>query len=222
MRNTPRKNAVPADKRLWLVVALIVLAAAYVLARPTVERWLGIDLPALVEEDQRVGQSGSDGPDRDAGESGTRRSGMPNPGEDTVRQRPDEFELEQIGRDTWRSPAGLVYTMGPNREHRIDHILRHSLDDPDRPGAHGVFLPGDRISVLQTIDDAWLRGRAGGRGVQRSNEEGKTVLTVDLGRTIGYVGGRDGAGDEHPETTRLKLVVDGDRVITAYPTWPRR
>ena len=208
MRNTPRKNAIPADKRLWLVVALIVLAAAYVFARPTLERWLGIDLPALVEEVQRVGQGGDNGSEVGAGEP--------------VRQRPDGFELEQIGRDTWRSPAGLVYTMGPNREHRIDHILRHSLDDPDRPGAHGVFLPGDRISVLQTIDDAWLRGRAGGRGVQRSNEEGKTVLTVDLGRTIGYVGGRDGAGDDHPETTRLKLVVDGDRVITAYPTWPRR
>jgi hypothetical protein len=220
MRRDSRKNPIPPDKRLWLAAGLIVLAVGYVLAQPTLERWLGIELPSLVDHGNREVQ-----PQGDGSNAATTESGPSNPssaGENGTERPSGDFNMEPIGRDAFRSPAGLVYSMGPNREHRIDHILRHAVDDPDRRGPHGVFLPGDRNSVLQTIDDAWRRGKAGGRGVQRSDEDGRTVFTVDMGKTIGYVGGRDGASDNHPKTTRLKLVVDGDRVITAYPTWPRR
>ena len=49
------------------------------------------------------------------------------------------------------------------------------------------------------------------------------VLMVGTGEyTTGYVGGTAGARQHHPGTHRLKLVLDGNRVITAYPTWPPR
>lgn len=222
MRRDSRKNPIPPDKRLWLAAGLLVLAVGYILAQPALERWLGIELPSLVEQGNRDAQPEGNGSNTATAESEPGPSVPSADGDSGAGRASGDFKLEPIGRDAFRSPAGLVYTMGPNREHRIDHILRHAVDDPDRRGPHGVFLPGDRDLVFQTIDDAWRRGKAGGRGVQRSDEEGKTVLTVDMGKTIGYVGGKDGARDNHPKTTRLKLVVDGDRVITAYPTWPRR
>jgi hypothetical protein len=47
-------------------------------------------------------------------------------------------------------------------------------------------------------------------------------LTIDMPDRIGYVGGRDGKREGHPPTHRLKMILEGDRVITAYPTWPAR
>ncbi len=124
--------------------------------------------------------------------------------------------LKDAGREVYISPAGLRYTRGSEEGHRLKHIERHLKDIPDRPGKHGVF-DGDMAQVLRWIDDAYTRGQRGAKGVRKREEDGRTVYEVPFTKPIGYVGGRDGKRDKNPDAKRLRLVVDGDRVITAFP-----
>lgn len=106
--------------------------------------------------------------------------------------------------------------MGANREHRLDHVLRHAEDDPSRP-VHGVF-EGSREEILQMIDEAWSLAQKGGRGVQASESDGQSEYTVRLDRNTGYEGGQSGKRNNHPRLQRIRLVVqDGNRIITAFP-----
>jgi hypothetical protein len=114
--------------------------------------------------------------------------------------------LKDIGKEVYVSPAGLRYTRGSEEGHRLKHLERHLKDDPDRPGKHGVF-DGDMEQVLRWIDDAFARGKRGAKGVRVRDEDGRKV----------YIGGRDGRRDKHPEARKLRLVLDDDRVITAFP-----
>ena len=123
------------------------------------------------------------------------------------------------GGEPYRSPAGLVYTRGSAQGHRLRHVLEHAADVPDRPGSHGVFQSNDLSEIVALIDEAYERSRQG-RGVQRREEEGRTVLTVDMGRTVGYIGGQSGNRRGRPKAKHLRLVLDDSRVITAYPIVP--
>ena len=124
--------------------------------------------------------------------------------------------LKDTGREVYVSPAGLSYTRGSAEGHRLKHIEKHLKDIPDRPGKHGVF-DGDMAQVLRWIDDAYTRGKQGAKGVRKRDEDGRTVYEVPFTKTIGFIGGRDGKRDNNPEAKRLRLVVDGDQVITAFP-----
>ncbi len=124
--------------------------------------------------------------------------------------------LKETGNDVYVSPAGLRYTRGSEEGHRLKHIERHLKDDPKRPGKHGVF-EGDMPQVLRWIDDAYTRGKQSAKDVRKYEDDGRTIYEATFSKPIGYVGGRDGGRAKNPEAKRLRLVLDGDRVITAFP-----
>jgi hypothetical protein len=54
-----------------------------------------------------------------------------------------------------------------------------------------------------------------------SNPTGQaTGYIVDMGQTIGYVGGQIGGSIGNPATTFLQVVLNGNSVITAFPMIP--
>lgn len=123
--------------------------------------------------------------------------------------------LRDTGGDRYVSPAGLLYTPGSAEGHRIEHVRRHTEDDPGRPGSHGVF-DGGIEGALKTIDNAYVRAKEGTR-TTKQEEDGRVVYTVDMGKRVGFVGGRDGGRRNKPMARRVTLVLEGNRVITAYP-----
>jgi hypothetical protein len=126
-------------------------------------------------------------------------------------------QLREIRSDVFESTAGLVYKRGGAEGHRIDHVLQHAVDDPDKP-VHGVFR-GDRETILALIDEAYqIAQERGPPDVTREQDGNRTAYTIDLGRDIGYGGGQSGARKRNPPLSHLKLVLEGKNVITAYPT----
>ena len=123
--------------------------------------------------------------------------------------------LKDLGDERYVSPAGLMFTRGGAEGHRLDHLERHTVDDPQRPGKHGVF-DGGMEGALATIDRAYERALTGAK-TTKEVEEGRTIYTVDMGSRVGYIGGRDGNRQNKPMAQRVKMVLDKDRVITAYP-----
>lgn len=123
--------------------------------------------------------------------------------------------LREVSRDRFISPAGLQYAPGSAEGHRLEHLRRHTKDDPGRPGSHGVF-DGDMEGALRTIDRAYDRAKKGQRTTKKV-DDGRTIYTVDMGGRVGFVGGRDGGRKRNPMARRVRLVLEGTRVITAYP-----
>ncbi|QDT06976.1 hypothetical protein K227x_54000 [Rubripirellula lacrimiformis] len=123
--------------------------------------------------------------------------------------------LKEVSPNRYLSPAGLLYTPGSAEGHRLEHLRRHTKDDPGRPGSHGVF-DGDMEGALVTIDRAYERAKKNQRTTKKV-DDGRTIYTVDMGGRIGFVGGRDGKRKRNPMARRVRIVLDGDRVITAYP-----
>jgi hypothetical protein len=126
-------------------------------------------------------------------------------------------ELKKIGPDAWISPAGLKYQgRDPEGRTRVDHVLRHARDIPDRDGSHGVFDGGPN-AVFGVIDEAW-------RNVEKTKlrptlEGDRSLYTVPMGRRVGYLGGSAGASRGHPPLTRIFLVIETGtkNVVTAFP-----
>ncbi len=138
----------------------------------------------------------------------------------TIEAKPQDSNLRygilrEISRDRYVSPAGLLYTPGSAEGHRLEHLRRHTLDDPKRPGSHGVF-DGEIEGALKTIDKAYLNAKEGKR-TTTSEEDGRTIYTVDMGGRVGFVGGQDGGRKRNPMARRVRLVLEGNRVITAFP-----
>lgn len=123
--------------------------------------------------------------------------------------------LADQGNERYLSPAGLLYTRGSQEGHRLKHLERHIEDDPSRPGSHGVF-DGGMEGALAAIDLAYTRAKSGVKTTVEE-EDGRTIYTVDLGKRIGYIGGSEGRRRKNPMARRLRLVIDQNRVITAYP-----
>ncbi len=123
--------------------------------------------------------------------------------------------LKDLGDQRYVSPAGLLYTRGSAEGHRLDHLERHTVDDPNRPGKHGVF-DGGMAGALKTIDRAYERAKTGQRTTKQI-EEGRVVYTVDMGGRVGYIGGQDGNRTKKPMARRVRIVLDQQRVITAFP-----
>jgi hypothetical protein len=103
-----------------------------------------------------------------------------------------------LGGDVFRSPAGLIYRLGPS-EHRVTHVLLHSFENAGKR-RHSVFARGE--DVLSLIDQAWLKRVSASRSDPH-------LWIIDMGRVIG----RDG------ERKMVLIVVPrSKRVVTAYPT----
>jgi hypothetical protein len=123
--------------------------------------------------------------------------------------------LKDLGGDRYVTPAGLMFTRGSAEGHRLEHLKRHTEDDPSRPGKHGVF-DGGMEGALKTIDRAYERAKTGSR-TTKEIDQGRTIYTVDMGSRVGYIGGRDGNRQKKPMARRVRLVLDQNRVITAFP-----
>jgi hypothetical protein len=124
--------------------------------------------------------------------------------------------LTDLGRNRYQSPAGLVYGPGSEEGHRIKHIARHLEDQPTRPGSHGVFK-GDMRAFLVAIDDAYTRAKKGAKGTTKKEDEGSVVYEVTFEKAIGFIGGEAGGRKKNPAAKKIRLVVRGDNVITAFP-----
>lgn len=131
---------------------------------------------------------------------------------------PAHGNLTQVRPGVFESTAGLIYGPGGSEGHRIDHIMRHTDDDPARP-VHGVF-DGDREEILALLDDAYRLALERGPPVQVERDGARTVYTIDMKRRVGFVGGETGRRDGHPDATHIRLVLEDRNVITAFPVRP--
>ena len=120
------------------------------------------------------------------------------------------------GSESYLSPQGLRYTRGSQEGHRLKHLERHLADQPNRPGKHGVFQ-GDMLQVLKWLDDAYARGKRKARGTRERTEDGRTIYEVSFDDVVGYIGGQVGKREGNPQCKKIRLVVEGNRVITAFP-----
>ena len=125
-------------------------------------------------------------------------------------------QLTDVGNNVMLSSAGLRYTPGSQEGHRLKHVLRHDNDQPSRPGLHGVF-DGDADDLFAVIDEAYLLVKQRSPQVQSKREQNRMVHDVNLRRRIGFVGGQEGRRKGNPPATHVRLVLEDDRVITAFP-----
>jgi hypothetical protein len=131
------------------------------------------------------------------------------------------------GIKTWESPAGLKYgpDPSPNFGNRIQHVLNHAKDIPNRPGKHGVF--DGREEALHLTDEAWRKVLSGDSNVirtvnpARGNVPARDVYLVPMNKRTGYVGGQWGNANGLPEATHLRLVIENGRnVVSSFPVIP--
>ncbi len=208
--STERRSIGSSHPRKWVWTAvLIACLAAYVLGKPYLERWLGRPLPSLTGTVANVEP-------RAGAEQGTGTEPSTVPNEQATTKR-GTFPPDTIGNQPLTSPAGLVYGIGPNREHRIGHVLRHLQDAPER-AVHSVFM-GDKYQVFAWIDDAYIKLQQRDPRVVTDERQGnRRQITIDMGQVIGFEGGRRGRESGHPRLTHLRLILDDNNlVVTAYP-----
>lgn len=131
-----------------------------------------------------------------------------------------ESQLTRLSNDVYESTVGLRYTAGSQHRHRLKHVMSHARDAPGRPGKHGVFTVGGQDEIVALIDEAFVLTQHGGPRVRQRTDRNRTIWTVDMQRPIGYVGGQYGNRHGRPSTQHLRLVLEDNRVITAYPLVP--
>lgn len=128
---------------------------------------------------------------------------------------PELGQLTKAPSGELRSTAGLIYGRGSRDGTRLKHVMRHAEDDLSKP-IHGVF-DGKQDEILALIDQAYLMAKKGSNNVTSSKQRDRTVYTIYFSKRIGYVGGQKGKQKKNPICKELSLVLEGDRVITAYP-----
>ncbi|MEM9478552.1 MAG: hypothetical protein AAGA58_02700 [Verrucomicrobiota bacterium] len=131
--------------------------------------------------------------------------------------KPKPFKLKPTGIDTWTSPAGLVFKgRDPRGLTRLEHIMRHAKDYPDRNGSHGVF-DGDAKTIFMLLDEAWNVAQR--KGVRPKVEDDRVAYSIPMSRRVGYLGGQTGKKKGHPPLHSVFIVLNrGTReVITAFP-----
>lgn len=131
--------------------------------------------------------------------------------------KPKPFKLKPTGKDTWTSPGGLVFKgRDPKGLTRLEHVMLHAKDNPDRIGSHGVF-DGDAKAIFMLLDEAWELTQT--KGIRPKVESGRVAYTIPMNRRIGYLGGRAGKSKNHPPLQNVFIVMNrGTReVITAFP-----
>ena len=240
MNTNPRSKNPLGKKSKAGGIAVLVLAGIYSLAAPQLNKKFGWDLPAIASDAQgnvRLAEKDSSKPvnrgpltDRMSDskssntsglESSSRTEGETQPADSSLKKSGDDSAdllygiLREVSADRFISPEGLLYTPGSAEGHRLKHLERHIKDNPSRAGSHGVF-DGEMAGALKTIDRAYQRAKKNQK-TSKEVDDGRTIYTVDMGGRIGYVGGRNGKRRRNPMARRVKIVLSGNRVITAYP-----
>lgn len=124
-------------------------------------------------------------------------------------------DLVEISPDVFKSTNGLIYGPGSKEGHRLKHVMQHASDNPNKP-IHGVF-DGDQEEILKLIDLAYAKVKQNSRDVSNSPSGNRNAYTVDMKKRVGFVGGKTGKKRNHPPCYKISLVLEGDRVVTAYP-----
>lgn len=127
-----------------------------------------------------------------------------------------EDYLKEVGKNRFESPAGLIYKPGSEEGHRLKHIERHLKDIPDRPGSHGVF-DGSMVEFLIAIDDAVTRAKRKLKGTSMEEDDGAMVYEASFDKPIGFLGGETGKRKKNPKVKKMRVVIQDDAVITAFP-----
>jgi hypothetical protein len=199
-----------AQKKLGTagLLGLVVAAVIYlVVIQPWVATRFGVTLPTLVDISEPPASSPA----------------PPSAKTEKPQRHVEGGELSDVltetGRDTYRSAAGLRYTRGSQHGTRLAHLMSHTRDESDRVGQHGVFDSDDPATVVRLVDEAYVKALAGEDST--SDREGdQTVYLIDMKRRVGYVGGQSGNRRGKPAAHYIRLVVQGDRLITAFPVRP--
>ena len=203
-------SRIPWRRIIPIALALIVIGYSY--SRPTLERWFNVSLPALTDQNQRHNAGDNTPSSSPSSDGGGYKVTLPTDANST-----GKFALKEVGRDRYETPAGLLYTMGGGGEHRIEHVMRHAKDQPSRP-AHGVFIgDGDQDTVLQIIDDAYSLAKSKSPRAKYESSQGKDKYDVDMQRKVGFDGGKKGQRNNHRSLNKVRMILDGNRVITAFP-----
>jgi len=226
----PRKGG--KSPRFFLIAGGLIVA--YLLLQPVLRNRLGISLPgyggqgAVTKNDVGVefpvspGASGKSAPkfaDLDFPEISLPTATKTQTDKPNNKPATQAGTLRELGRGALKSPAGLVYTRGSREGHRLKHVMAHSRDNPNRPGQHGVFDANEQSDVVALIDEAYGFARAGKR-TRTKKDDRRLIHTVDMGRRIGYVGGQSGNRRRKPAARHIRLVLEDERVITAFPLIP--
>jgi hypothetical protein len=211
------------SKKTWqskaVGIGILVLIVGYVLFRPSLEKWLGVSLPSITNSNQQADNPNDNNSNTDPkpndGQSGNSNSpnGSPNGGSSDGSEGPLLTKLQDGGA---KLQSGLVFPGSRNGETRLEHVMRHDDDQPNRSGMHGVF-DGDETDLLEVVDEAYEMILNKSPRVRAKKEGARTVYDVDMQRRIGFVGGRVGAERRHPAARKVRLVLEGNKVITAYP-----
>lgn len=124
--------------------------------------------------------------------------------------------LVKISRDVWKTRGGmLIAGTDYDKMTRLEHIMRHTIDMPQRP-IHGVFII-NKAQVIELLDETWGRIQSGSlKGDERS---GKIAYKYDTGRVIGYLGGKKGRDQHNPRLKQVRIVVKKNKpeVVTFFP-----
>jgi len=188
------------------IVGLVVVAAAYLLLQPMLERSLGVDLPGFNDFTGVVSTE-------------PKEESLPPSSAETPSDNDLERILQASRPEIYVSPAGLRYTRGSQHGHRLKHLMAHAQDQPDRPGQHGVFQSNNVTEVVALVDEAYRLALAG-KNTHIEEEGNRTIYTINLGRQIGFIGGESGNRRGKPAARHLKLVLEGKNFVTAFPYRP--
>lgn len=200
----------------WAIVLLLAVGG-YLFAEPALESRMGVDLPGIHTPGDSSIENTPQVPDDSSGNRKPSRSdSSPTAGSDLQTL---SAGLEQIGRETYQSESGLVYARGSFHGHRLKHLMSHAKDNPTRQGQHGVFDETQPEELLRLVDEVYLEALEGNY-TDKDSERGREIYTVDLGKRIGYIGGESGNRRNRPPARHVRLVVDGEKFITAYPIRP--
>ncbi len=131
--------------------------------------------------------------------------------------KPATVKLQPIGKEAWLSPAGLRYQgRDPDGLTRVEHILRHTRDIPERDGPHGVFDGGQDVAFA-VIDEAWQIATE--KKLRADVEGDRSSYSVRMGRRVGYLGGQTGKLRGQPPLDRVFIVFETGtkNIVTAFP-----
>ncbi len=214
----------PRTKSIASTILIAVLAIAYISLKPQLEEWIGTPLPPVAEvaqqsqPDKPQGPAAGTDPDTGSSESVTatdqnsNRSGEPQ--QQSNQSKPKKLGILTPEGRNFRSSAGLIYGPGSRDGHRRKHVLKHAEDDLSKP-VHGVF--DDKEAVFALVDEAYQKVKSRSDDVSTTSEGRRTSYVVKMRRRIGFKGGRNGKRDGKPPLNRLKLVLEGNEVVTAFP-----
>jgi len=211
----------PRTKSIASTILIVVLAIAYISLKPRLEEWIGTPLPTIADGARQNQPDGPQSPTADAGRTsapsetgrGNNKPVQPDQ-QQSITTEAKQFGVLTAEGPNFRSAAGLIYGPGSRDGHRRKHVLRHTEDNLSKP-VHGVFE--DKDTVFALVDEAYQKVKSRSDDVSTKQEGRRTSYVVKMRRQIGFKGGRNGKRDGNPPLNRLKLVLEGKEVITAFP-----